>query len=993
MDLPGKQIALGKDGPQNGQEEERKHHEGSFREYMDHKNSKLYAQFEANAAALCQSTLFNGVSIHVNGHTLPTHAELKHLMAIHGGRFENYYHRSTVTHIICSNLPDAKLKQFDRERSPTPVVQPEWITQSIAAGKLLPIENFILWQLKPGQGQRTLHAALGPQALAQAPPPQLPSRALEPAAAAAAALPMPILPPPQVSAGFPSHATTDASHPNLAYDAAQLAAAQEVAAKMRAECDVLKGPPKSSRDDPNFVESYYRASRLHFIGRWKARLEALMASSTAAGEAPPPAPFVFGGRRTILHLDMDCFFASVAEAGHPEFKGKPLAVCHSNSERGSGEVSSANYEARKCGVSASMFMSRAKELCPGLIVVPYEFEKYEKVSEQVYRILLKYTSAVQPISCDEAFLDITGLGDPESMAAAIRAEIVATTGCTASAGIGPNMLLARIATKKAKPNGQFLLTAAAALPFLAELKVEELPGVGWSTQYKLADAGITTVRELQAASKSKLQAELGNSAGAVLWDFAHGRDTRRVEPPKPRQSIGAEVNWGVRFETAEDPEKFLGNLAVEIAGRMRQAGVRGRTITLKLKRKKPGWTEPVKFLGCGACDSLSKSVTLASGTAVAEDLSRESVVLLRALRVPFDDIRGIGITVTKLYSDGSAANALAPGRIMRQVQSPGHATITGGVGNGASPPAAVQPAGGQVSPKPLPAPGAVGLGTFIDKDGVVVSEDSDAGWETSSDPDHELKPMLPMKQPLAKSLVNDKAALPLAVGKVQGGEDIISISVLPKGDVGGVAAVLGSEKGPQRKKEKSPKGGKQVSLIEMMPPPPPRSRHSMDEVLHDEDEVDAVPSGRKSVRQELMARYECMSLTQIDAAELSALPWQVQKELIGKLPRTRKRVAGKEVSKLIDSDIRAGNSAGKVPAHAEKLLGQEQDRTENPENAAEGRVGAPVGEHAEDGTKIDKGPIKALPALSELDPTVLDALPLNLRREIEAAYGTPVYYI
>ena len=116
--------------------------------------------------------------------------------------------------------------------------------------------------------------------------------------------------------------------------------------------------------------------------------EALMASPVA-GNAPRPAPYVLGGggggggKRTIIHLDLDCFFASVAEAGHPEFKGKPLAVCHSNSARGSGEVSSANYEARKYGITASMYMAKAKELCPELIVVPYEFDKYEKVSEQV----------------------------------------------------------------------------------------------------------------------------------------------------------------------------------------------------------------------------------------------------------------------------------------------------------------------------------------------------------------------------------------------------------------------------------------------------------------------------------------------------------------------------------------------------------------------------------------------------------------------------------
>lgn len=180
--------------------------------------------------------------------------------------------------------------------------------------------------------------------------------------------------------------------------------------------------------------------------------------------------------RAIIHLDMDCFFAAVAAVGRPEFHGKPLAVCHSNSAQGSGEVSSANYEARAFGVGAGMFIAEAKKRCPGLVVVPYEFDKYQHISEQVYRILMRYTGCVQPLSCDEAYLDVTGLGDPEDIARRIRSDIVTTTGCTASAGIGPNVLLARLATKKGKPNGQCRVRMHQALEFLGDLPVEELPG-------------------------------------------------------------------------------------------------------------------------------------------------------------------------------------------------------------------------------------------------------------------------------------------------------------------------------------------------------------------------------------------------------------------------------------------------------------------------------------------------------------------------------------
>eukprot|EP00879_Flechtneria_rotunda_P028766 GHRR01030986.1.p1 GENE.GHRR01030986.1~~GHRR01030986.1.p1 ORF type:complete len:219 (+),score=84.02 GHRR01030986.1:502-1158(+) len=193
---------------------------------------------------------------------------------------------------------------------------------------------------------------------------------------------------------------------------------------------------------------FCRSSRLHFIGTWKARIEALMAQQQQQQPAPPAAVGrkigVLGqqqqqGRgadnRTIVHLDMDCFFAAVAVVGRPEFVGKPLAVCHSNNEKGSAEVSSANYEARAFGIRAGRSMSEAKSRYPDLLVVPYEFDKYEEISEQVYRILLRHTPVIQPLSCDEAYMDLTGVtSDPQAVVAQIRADIQQTTGCTASAG-------------------------------------------------------------------------------------------------------------------------------------------------------------------------------------------------------------------------------------------------------------------------------------------------------------------------------------------------------------------------------------------------------------------------------------------------------------------------------------------------------------------------------------------------------------------------------
>jgi len=545
------------------------------------------------------SKLFRGVSIHVNGYTEPSHSVLKQMMAQYGGSFQNYYSRSTVTHIVCSNLPDAKVKQFEKERDPTPIVRPEWVTESIRARRLLSIDRFILYRLRPGgPGQQTLVDSLS------------------------------------------------IGKKRSPYDENRLAQALVVAQKLRQNCEVLKGPPKSSRDDPNFVESFYRASRLHFIGTWKTRVENLMESGIA-DEAPTPSKPGPGNERAIIHVDMDCFFASVAETSHPIFKGLPLAVCHSNA-KGSGEISSANYEARKYGIHASMFMSRAKELCPQLIVVPYEFDKYEVVSESMYRILFRYSSRIQPVSCDEAYLDVTGLGDPSDIARKLRNDIEKETGCRASAGIGPNMILARIATAKAKPNGQFFLPADNALHELGCLDVEELPGIGWVTGTKLREAGFQVVADIQNSTQSKIQEIIGQKAGTIAYKYAFGQDVREVGPPPSRKSVGAEINWGIRFESQDDAERFLHSIASQIHDRLDQIKMKGKNITLKIKKKQTGWVEPVKYLGMGRCDSLSKSIALNRGVFSTQDIYTEALALLQSLHVTYSDIRGMGLSMTKL---------------------------------------------------------------------------------------------------------------------------------------------------------------------------------------------------------------------------------------------------------------------------------------------------------------------------------------------------------
>jgi DNA repair protein REV1 len=749
-----------------------------FAGYIQAKIRKLEEQHRSNQAQQpAASAVFRGVAIHVNGLTNPSHAELKQLMALHGGGFDTYYSRSTTTHVVCSALPDAKLRQLVGVKSSAapPIVRPEWVVACVRAGALLPTRAFEILPGAAGPQQPrlafpTAAAAAGggggggggggPAARPAAPfAPLRPEEIYPPSAAEAlaaattpgtAAAPSPA--PLHNNNAAEAAADPDEASADLAADPAADARAQALAARLRRECDLLRGPPRTTADDPNFVATYFRASRLHFIGSWKARIEALMASSSAAPfaaaaaadtgppRAAPPHPKhqqqqqqqqQHPPERVILHVDLDAFFATASSLGRPEFAGRPLAVGHSAAEQGSGEISSANYEARARGVSAGMAVRDALRLCPGLVVVPYEFERYEDLSERFYRCLLRRSAVVEPLSVDEAFVDVTALaaaerrrrrrskgrrsgeeeggggggednGDPDAdpdadpdgvdaLAAELRADIErATGGCTASVGIGPNKLLARLATRAAKPRGQRRLgPGAEALPFLASLPASSLPGVGWSLTRRLADMGVETVAQLRSTSRAQLATKLGKATGEQLWRHSHGLDDRPVQPPAARRSVGAEVNWGVRLSTDEQARQLTADICREVAARAAAlgggggggtggggggdagaaaatppaaaaaatappaggvGGVRARCVTLKVKRRAAAAEDlpPHKFLGHGLCDNLSRSVTLARAVWREDDIAREALGLLQALQVPPRDIRGVGVALSKL---------------------------------------------------------------------------------------------------------------------------------------------------------------------------------------------------------------------------------------------------------------------------------------------------------------------------------------------------------
>ena len=452
--------------------------------------------------------------------------------------------------------------------------------------------------------------------------------------------------------------------------------------------------PRPTNENPNFVHDYFQSSRLHFIGSFRARYEAMMVSvgkklnvnpgtllqssiqrSALASQRKPK-------ERCIVHVDMDCFFASIAIRDNPSLRGKCIAVSH-----GGGEISSCNYEARKYGVRAGMFCKDARKICPQIISVPYDFPSYEKVSIQIYARFYSLPGvAVEAVSVDEAYLDITlAVGDDrdassqssaEAIVQTLRDRIVAETGCTASAGIGPSKLIARLATKAAKPNGQLRVRQENVISYLDTLKAKDLPGIGWRTGRKLAELGIKTCSELRAKSLRFLQNEFGEKQGQTFYDYVRGLDLRRVEPLKPRKSIGAEASWGVRFYESENLKvrKFLNDMADEVATRVMAAGAYGTKVTFKVYH----WIRDAdmtgyKHLGHGPCNIFTRSTRLPAritGDTFKEALRKACADIYRDLNVKNENFRGLGVQVGDLtFADLNFDYTALPSSGTRRIDS------------------------------------------------------------------------------------------------------------------------------------------------------------------------------------------------------------------------------------------------------------------------------------------------------------------------------------
>jgi DNA polymerase-4 len=345
--------------------------------------------------------------------------------------------------------------------------------------------------------------------------------------------------------------------------------------------------------------------------------------------------------RRIVHLDMDAFYASVEQRDDARLRGKPVVVGGRPESR--GVVAAASYEARAFGVRSAMPMARALRLCPDLVVVPPDFERYRRVSNQVMGILRACTPLVEPLSLDEAYLDVTenAWGEPLGMEVAkrLKRQIVAATELTASAGVAPNKFLAKIASGYRKPDGLTVIAPERVESFLRELPVEALWGVGPVTAKKLHQAGITRLTDVRTVDMQRLREVVGSLAD-WLRQLSHGEDPRPVEPERAAKSSSSENTYAQDLVDLDKIREEVARMARENAAWLARRGLAARTVTLK-----------VRYAGFV---TVTRSHTLSRHTADAEVISSWAVELLSRTEAGTRPVRLLGVRVQGLVEQSAS---------------------------------------------------------------------------------------------------------------------------------------------------------------------------------------------------------------------------------------------------------------------------------------------------------------------------------------------------
>ncbi|QDU66736.1 Y-family DNA polymerase [Engelhardtia mirabilis] len=355
----------------------------------------------------------------------------------------------------------------------------------------------------------------------------------------------------------------------------------------------------------------------------------------------------------ILHVDMDAFYASVEIRDRPELADRPVAV--GGTAEGRGVISAANYPAREYGVRSALPTARALQLCPELVLLPPDFDKYTTVSREIMRIFRSYTPLVEPLSLDEAFLDVSGCerlhGNAETIGRKIRSDILRETGLVASIGVAPTKFLAKLASDLDKPDGFRVIRGPELREVLDPLPVSKIFGVGERTAKRLESMGVTTIGQLASKSRDEVKATFG-ATGTWIHDLAHGIDDRRVTPNRVEKSHGKERTFPEDVTDRELLRRCLYDFAEEVAYDLRDRGLRGKTVSVKARF----WN----------FKTVTRSKTLDFPTNLGPRIFATARELLE--RVPAGPLRLLGVQVsnledvrtpvqTGLFDDGAAFQA------------------------------------------------------------------------------------------------------------------------------------------------------------------------------------------------------------------------------------------------------------------------------------------------------------------------------------------------
>lgn len=358
-------------------------------------------------------------------------------------------------------------------------------------------------------------------------------------------------------------------------------------------------------------------------------------------------------KRKIIHIDMDAFFASVEQLDHPELRGKPIAVGGGGKR---GVVAAASYEARKYGVRSAMSGVLAAKNCPHLIFVPPRFERYKEISDQIRKIFFEYTDLVEPLSLDEAYLDVTGYRkghvSASVLAREIREKIFKTTGLTASAGISVNKFVAKIASDYHKPNGQKTIPPEEVLSFLAALDIRKFHGIGKVTAEKMYGLGIFTGEDLRSKTEAYLRDHFGKS-GSYYYHAVRGIHYSPVKPERLRKSVGAERTFGGNISSEVFLEEKIKQIAKELSKRLKTNKLAGKTLTLKLKYANFNLQTRSKTLNYFISDE-QLIIEIARELLYKEPLS--------------NSVRLLGLSMAKLNNEKEAQPQIAPLNVQLHIE-------------------------------------------------------------------------------------------------------------------------------------------------------------------------------------------------------------------------------------------------------------------------------------------------------------------------------------